>query len=65
MPTTLPAQIRDDVIGVMVMELVEGELGPADIRKRVRKYVTAQYRQFSKFGPLSLDARLYDVGRQP
>jgi hypothetical protein len=25
-------------------------------------YVTAQYRQFSKFGPLSLDARLYDDG---
>jgi hypothetical protein len=57
-PTTLPAQIRDDVIGAMALEIVEGRLRPADIRRRVREYVTAQYRQFSKFGPMSLDARL-------
>jgi hypothetical protein len=61
-PGSLPAQIRDDVIGAMGLELVEGKLRPADIRKRVREFVTAQYRQFSKFGPLSLDARLYDDG---
>jgi hypothetical protein len=60
--TNLPEQIRDDVIGVMALELVEGKLRPADIRRRVREYVTAQYRQFSKFGPLSLDARLYEDG---
>jgi hypothetical protein len=44
----------------MALQLVEGKLRPTDIRRRVREYVTAQYRQFSKFGPLSLDARLYD-----
>jgi hypothetical protein len=31
-------------------------------RRRVREYVTAQYRQFSKFGPVSLDARLFEDG---
>lgn len=61
-PTTLPAQIRDDVIGKMALEVVEGKLRPTDIRRRVREYVTAQFRQFSKFGSVSLDAHLYDNG---
>ena len=61
-PAYLPAQIRDDVIGAMALEIVEGKLRPTDIRRRVREYITAQYRQFSKFGHVSLDARLYDDG---
>jgi hypothetical protein len=61
-PTSLPAQIRDDVIGAMALEVVEGKLRPSDIRRRVSEYVTAQYRQFSKFGPVSLDARLSEDG---
>ena len=60
--SSLPAQIRDDVIGAMALEVVEGKLRPPDIRRRIWEYVTAQYRQFSKFGPLSLDARIYDDG---
>jgi hypothetical protein len=55
-PTTLPAQIRDDVIGVMALEVVEGKLRPTDIQRRVREYVALQFRQFSKYGPASLDA---------
>ena len=61
-PAYLPAQIRDDVIGAMALEIVEGKLRPTDIRRRVREYITARYRQFSKFGHVSLDARLYDDG---
>ena len=61
-PTSLPAQIRDDVIGAMALAVVEGKLRRADIQRRVREYVTAQFRQFSKFGAVSLDARLYDDG---
>jgi hypothetical protein len=61
-PTTLPAQIRDDVIGAMALEVVEGKLRPTDIRRRVREYVTQQFRQFSKWGPASLDARLSEDG---
>ena len=61
-PANLPAQILDDVIGAMALEIVEGKLRPTDIRRRVREYVAAQYRQFGKFGPLSLDARLFEDG---
>jgi hypothetical protein len=61
-PDYLPAQIRDDVIGVMALEIVEGKLRPADIRRRTREYVAAQFRQFSKFGRASLDARLFEDG---
>jgi hypothetical protein len=61
-PETLPPQIRDDVIGAMALEVVEGKLKTADICKRVREFITAQYRQFSRFGPRSLDARLFEDG---
>jgi hypothetical protein len=61
-PTTLPAQIRDDVIGTMALEVVEGKLRPADLRRRVREYVSAQFGQFSKYGRVSLDARLFEDG---
>ncbi len=61
-PANLPVQIRDDVIGAMALEIVEGKLRFTDIRRRVREYVAVQYRQFSKFGRLSLDARLFEDG---
>lgn len=61
-PATLPAQVRDDVIGAIALAVVEGKLHPTDIRRRVREYVTAQFRQFSKYGPASLDARLSSDG---
>lgn len=61
-PATLPRQIRDDVIGKMALEIFEGKLRPADIGRRVREYVAAQFREFSNFGRVSLDARLYDDG---
>jgi hypothetical protein len=61
-PSTLPAQIRDDVIQAIALAVVEGKLRPTDIRRRVREYVTLQFRQFSKYGPASLDARLSDGG---
>jgi hypothetical protein len=61
-PTTLPVQVRDDVIGAMALAVVEGKLRPSDIRRCVREYVTLQFRQFSKWGPASLDARLSEDG---
>jgi hypothetical protein len=61
-PTTLPAQIRDDVIGAMALEIVEGKLRPSDIRRRLCEYISAQFRQFSKYGRVSLDARLFEDG---
>jgi hypothetical protein len=48
----------------MALEIVEGRLKTTDVRRRVREYVTAQFRQFSKFGPISLDARLKAASAQ-
>jgi hypothetical protein len=46
----------------MGLAIVEGKLRPTDMRRRVREYVTAQFRQVSKYGPASLDARLSEDG---
>jgi hypothetical protein len=35
-PAYLPVQIRDHIIGAMALEIVEGKLRPADIRRRLR-----------------------------
>jgi len=61
-PNTLPAQTRDEVIGAMALAVVEGKLRPAEVKRHVGEYITAQFRQFSKYGAVSLDARLYDDG---
>jgi hypothetical protein len=57
-PSSLPRQVRVDVIGSMALDLAEGKLQPDDMRRRVREYITAHFRMFSKFGPRSLDAPL-------
>jgi hypothetical protein len=49
----------------MALDVVEGKLRPTDIRRRVREYVTAQFRLFSKYGPASLDGRLSEDGNAP
>jgi hypothetical protein len=61
-PLTLPTQIRDDVIGAMALEIVEGKLRPTDVRRRVREYIALQFRQFTKYGRFSLDAQLFEDG---
>ena len=60
MPATLP--IREEVISAMCLALCEGRLLAKDIRGRVGEFVRAQWRQFSKFGPLSLDAPVFEDG---
>ena len=40
----------------MALDLAVGKLQPQDVRNRVREYITAHFRMFSKFGPQSLDA---------
>ena len=47
-PVSLPVQIRDEVIGAMALAVYEGKLRPSDIGRRVREYITMQFRQFSK-----------------
>jgi hypothetical protein len=61
-PDTLPLQIRKDVITAMANDVVEAKLRAADIPRRAREYIAVQYRQISKYGSLSLDARLFEDG---
>lgn len=65
---SLPDQIRDDVQSAMFLAAAEGRLKPRDAARRVREFVTAHNRQFSKFVPngggimQSLDQQVYDDG---
>jgi hypothetical protein len=59
-PDCLPLQIRKGVIAAMAGDVVEGKLKTADIRRRVRQYITVEYRQF--YGDVSLDAHLFADG---
>ena len=54
-PRGLPADIRDDIISLIVLAVLEGELRPDEIATRSREVVRAHYREFSDF-TLSLDA---------
>ncbi|MGB5903779.1 MAG: hypothetical protein WBH00_13105 [Xanthobacteraceae bacterium] len=63
----LPDFIRNDVRSAMFVAAAEGHLKPRDAAKRVREFVTAHYRQNSKFVPgggimRSLDEQVYDDG---
>lgn len=63
----LPDFLRDDVRQSMFVAAWEGDLKPCDAAKRVREFVTAHYRQNSKFVPgggimRSLDEQVYDEG---
>jgi hypothetical protein len=60
--------LREDVRSLMFVAHMEGRLKPRDAVKRVREFVTAHNRQFSKFVPggggimRSLDEQVYDDG---
>lgn len=63
----LPDFLREDVRSSMIVAAWEGRLHPRDAAKRVREFVTAHNRQFSKFVPgggimQSLDQQVYDDG---
>jgi hypothetical protein len=59
-PRTLPADVRADIVGAMLLEGAERRLKPSDVPHRVGEFITAHYRQFSKFGPRSLDEPICD-----
>lgn len=65
---SLPDFVRDDVRSLMFEAAVERRLTARDAAKRVREFVTAHNRQFSKFVPggggimRSLDEQVYDDG---
>ena len=61
-PSTLPIEIRKEVISAMASDVVEAKLRAADIRKRAATYVAAYFKKNSKYGDRSLDAHLFHDG---
>lgn len=51
---------RSDIISLMFVAIGEGRLLPRDAEERLAEFVLEHRRQFSKFGPDSLDRPLYD-----
>jgi hypothetical protein len=64
-PPSLPTDVRNDVISAIVLAVYERRLHPRDIASRAREFITAHYRQFSKFGPVSLDQPVFDDSNVP
>jgi hypothetical protein len=59
-PSGLPRFARDEVVSMMALAAVERKLKPSHIQRRVPEFVSAYYRQFSNYGPVSLDRPLFE-----
>lgn len=65
-PSTLPRDMRDDVIGEMVLAVLEGRLLPADVERRAAEFVRASFRaDHNKWGDVSLDWSPFSDGAVP
>lgn len=53
---------RGDVMSLMFLAVAEGKLDPRQAESRLPEFVREHRRQFSKFGPVSLDAPAYGEG---
>ena len=58
----LPSFVREDVIGEMVADVLEGYLEAGDIRASARSYVADYHRQAGTWGSRSIDAELGSDG---
>jgi hypothetical protein len=64
----VPVDIRDEVRSAMSLAAAEGRIRPHETESRVREFVTAYNRQYSKYVPhgggimQSLDQQVYDDG---
>ena len=54
-PVGLPPHIRDDIIGSMVLAILEGELEIQDVGKRTREYKSQYDKTFEVYRTVSLD----------
>jgi hypothetical protein len=57
----LPRHIRDDVMGRLILDLLEGRVDVSQAAKYAQMYTRQAYNQMN-YGPLSLDARLFEDG---
>lgn len=55
---------RMEIISRMALAIAEGDLKPRDIERRLREFRTDHYRMFSKFGPASLDQKVFEDGSE-
>lgn len=63
-PRSLPPDVRDDVLSMVCLAVIEGEIDIADVPRVCGTYVSQHYRQFSKFDTVSLDAPIWhDSGK--
>jgi hypothetical protein len=53
---------RGDVMSLMFVAIAEGRLMPKQAEPRMPEFLREHRRQFSKFGPLSLDAPIFSDG---
>ncbi len=60
----LPRHIRDDVIGSVTLEVLEGRLSLCDLAKAVKQRQRQLYSE-TNYGPISLDAPAYRDGAVP
>lgn len=62
-PRTLPTEARTAVIAAMAEAIYTGELPIGPKRDDAKPYITAHFRMFTNYGPISLDAARFDNGR--
>jgi hypothetical protein len=53
---------RGDVMSLMFIAVAEGRVRPRDAAARLPEFLRDHRRQFGKFGPLSLDAPIFEDG---
>lgn len=52
----MPPDVRDDILSMIVLAVLEGEFPVEEIAAQAKKFISAHYRQFSKFSTVSIDA---------
>lgn len=63
-PRSLPHDVRADVVSMICLAVLEGEIALADVPRLGRSFISRHYRQFSKFDTVSLDAPIWsDSGK--
>ena len=62
-PASLPPITRDDVIGDMVLAVLEGDLAMNDLKARAKTFVKEHWRMFGTLRDVSFDAQLFSDGR--
>ena len=63
-PVGIPKDVRDDIISMICLAVLEGEIKIDDVPRLSREFTNRHYRQFSKFNTVSLDAPIWsDSGK--